>query len=151
EIGHHVPDRVFDPEKIGIEVGVRDPVANLTFEPRIKLILGHRLQNRAVAVGGWVLEIFRHVDRLGRRRNFVNACPGPLKIGAARAYNPDLRIDIALPLVRTHEIGQGCVESDGSAESLGATKDRFDRTLVRIDREEASQNETYKEPNSDSK
>jgi hypothetical protein len=80
----------------------------------------------------------------------VDALPGPLKIGAARAYNPDLRIDVTLPLVRTHEIGQGCGESGGRSESLGTTKNRFDRTLVRIDREEAGQNETHNKPGSDS-
>jgi hypothetical protein len=150
EVGHHMPDRVFDPKKIGIEVGVRDPVANLTFEPRIKLILGHRLQDRAVAIGAWIFEIFRHVDGLGRHRNFVDALPGPLKIGPARAYHPDLRIDVTLPFVRTQRIGQGCVESGGSAQSLGAPKDSFDRALVRIDREEAGRNEPRKKPGSDS-
>src|SRR5215471_4115058 len=120
-----MPDRVFDPKKIGIQVGVRDPVANLTFETRIKLILGHCLQDRAVAIGAWVLEISRHVDGLGRHRNFVDVLPGPLKIGPARAYHPNLRIDVTLALVRTHEIGQGCVESGGSAESLSAPKDSF--------------------------
>ena len=51
EIGHHVDERPLDAEQKGVEIGLAHAVADLAGQSGIELILGDRLQARAVIVG----------------------------------------------------------------------------------------------------
>ena len=127
-------DRMLDPEKIRIEIAVADPIADLAGQTGVELILGHRLEQRAIGIRHRRGRIERHVHRLGGDRDLVNLFPRPLEVWAARGNDAELRIVVALFFLVGQWIGDRIVGRHGPFDPLRPSKRGLDGPFILVDR-----------------
>ena len=85
---------VGDAEDEGIQVGLRDPEADLAVDPGGEVVLGHGLDG-GLALGrvpGQIQGLSRHID-------LMDLLPGPLEVRPPGADDGQARIAVARPLL----------------------------------------------------
>jgi hypothetical protein len=122
----------------GFLIALGDAEPQLAGQPCIELILGHRLQQIAAAVGARIFRIPPDVDGFGGDGDLVHCFPRPLEIRATRLNDAHLRIGIALPLVGRQRLRDRIVERGCNANALRPAKAGFHRAFVLVDRVEAA-------------
>src|SRR5215469_3494633 len=146
EITDDVRDGTVDAEDVGIQIPLRNVVADLARESGVELVLGDGLHHCARLVRAGRVGVERHVDGLGGNGNLVDFLPRPFEIGTAGHDDANLGILIALLFLRVQRSRDGIVEGGGSGNAFGSSKAGLYRPLVLINGVNPSRQITYQEP-----
>ena len=146
EVAHNMGDGMLHAEDVGIEIALRNVIANLAGQAGIELILGYGLHDLAGLVGGRSVGIIGHINGLRGDRDLIDFLPRPLEIGSSRHDDAYLGILVALLLFRLELRGERRSKGGCAGNAFGASKGGLHRPLVLVDRVDPAGKVTHHEP-----